>query len=342
MPFSDIFNANAFHLVEMTAAVNKVPFKPSRLGELGIFTPRPLRTEVVGIEEQEGTLSLIQTSPRGAPLAQRKNEKRKVRYFQTNRIAKQDHIESSELQFVREFNTDGQVKALVSEMARRMSGPAGLVSEVELTWESHRMGAVQGKVLDADGSVIIDWFDEWGITEPALIDFDLDNASPASGALRKKCQQVVRTMEKAAKGARYGVVHGLCGEAFWDDLIAHPEVRETYKNWVAAAELRGSYDNESFYFGGILFERYRGTDDGSTVAVNADHCRFFPGGSGNGVFEVALSPGESFSQIGAMGQPLYSMVVPDRERDMWVDLEVYSYPLFICKRPEMLLRGKRT
>jgi hypothetical protein len=29
------------------------------------------------------------------------------------------------------------------------------------------------------------------------------------------------------------------------------------------------------------------------------------------------------------------------ERNAWVKVEVYSYPLFICTRPEMLQRAKR-
>jgi hypothetical protein len=38
------------------------------------------------------------------------------------------------------------------------------------------MGALKGVILDADGSVIYDLFDEFGIT-PAVIGFDLGNAN---------------------------------------------------------------------------------------------------------------------------------------------------------------------
>ncbi|MDZ3838713.1 MAG: major capsid protein [Rhodospirillales bacterium] len=41
------------------------------------------------------------------------------------------------------------------------------------------------------------------------------------------------------------------------------------------------------------------------------------------------------------GLDLYAMTIPDRERNAWVKVEVYSYPLFICTRPEMLQRAKR-
>ena len=84
-----------------------------------------------------------------------------------------------------------------------------------------------------------------------------------------------------------------------------------------------------------------GTDDGSTIAIGTDKVKFFPVG-GRGVFEMAFSPAETFQYVNTPGQAVYAMVVPDRDRDMWVDLEVYSYPLPICTRPAMLQRGKRT
>lgn len=341
--FMDIFNDDAFKLVSLTGAVEKVERIPNRLGALNIFTPTPVRTEVVGIEERSGSLSLIQTSARGAPLAERTAEKRKIRDFRTSRIAKADRILATELQFVREFGTEDQIKSLQAELFRRMSGPTGLVADIETTWEHMRLSAVQGKLLDADGSTLCDFFDAFGITQATEVDFDLDNATPVDGALRKKVQStIVRPMRQKAAGAAYTGVRALCGTAFWDDLIAHPEVRRTYLNQQEAAQLRSGYDGQDFRFAGVTWEEYVGTDDGSTVAIGADKVAFFPEGTGNGVFEVFFSPGEQFGHIAQLGQPIYPLIVPDRDRDAWVDLEVYSYPLFICKRPEMLLRGRRT
>jgi hypothetical protein len=49
--------------------------------------------------------------------------------------------------------------------------------------------------------VIRNWFTEFGISQPAEIDFDLDNASPASGAVRKACNGIVRAMIRGSEGA---------------------------------------------------------------------------------------------------------------------------------------------
>jgi hypothetical protein len=339
----DIFKQDAFRLTSMLQAIRETDYLPGRLGSMGIFTPNPVRTETVAIEKLGETLALIQTSQRGAPLDQRKTEKRNIRDFRTVRIAEADRIMAAELANIRAFGTESELMQVQAEIARRLSGPAGLENKVELTLENMRLGAVQGIVLDADGSTIYNWFEEFDVTQPTELDFDLDNASPASGVVRKKCNEVVRAMMKAAKGVwTPGTrVHALCGDAFWDDLTAHAEVRQTYLNTQQASELRNGNAYETFNYGGITWENYRGTDDGTTVAINTDKAKFFPVNAPGAFLEV-FSPGERFEHIGQLGERIYPMIVPDRDRDMWADIEVYSYPLHICTRPLMLQRAKRT
>jgi hypothetical protein len=147
-------------------------------------------------------------------------------------------------------------------------------------------------------------------------------------------------MAKASGGA-FGPatrVHALCSDEFFDALISHPSVKETYLNWAAAADLRGNLAFESFPFGGIVFHNYRGTDD-STVAVAANKAHFFPVGA-PGVFKVAYSPAENFTFANTPGQPWYAMAIPDEKRNAYVDLEVYSYPLHICTHPAVLRKAK--
>ena len=340
MPLVDIFNANAFGLASMSRPVDRVPHQPTRLRDMGLFAPEYYRTETIGIESRDGALSLIKTSPRGAPLEQRTEGKRKMIHFDTVRIAKQDHVMASELNFLRQFGTADQPVQAAAEMMRRLSGPNGLVADIDYTQERMRLGAITGIVLDSDDSVIENWYDRFSISVPSVINFNLTAASPKAGVLREAVQsQVVRVIEKAAKGARYDAVYAECGDNFWDKLIAHRDVRDTYTSWEAAAELRGAYDDKDFFFAGVIWRRYRGSNDGA-VSIATDTARFYPGGAGNTVFESAYSPAESMASIGALAQETYSMVIPDDKRDAFVDLEAYRYVLDICKRPEMLLEGK--
>jgi Phage major capsid protein E len=62
-----------------------------------------------------------------------------------------------------------------------------------------RLAAIQGLLIDADGSTLFDWFAEFGITAATEIAFDLNHASPVDGALRIQCNKVVRAMARASQ-----------------------------------------------------------------------------------------------------------------------------------------------
>ena len=339
MPFMDIFNNDAFKMASMSGAIERVETNPGTLGQLNLFNFNPLRTETVGLEERAGKLSLIKTSQRGAPIEQGTTTKSKLRYFATTRIAKEDHIKASELAFVRQFGTEEQVKSLQVELARRMTGEDGLIADIEYTKEYFKLGAIQGKFLDSDGSVIYDYFSEFGISENTEIAFSL--ASATAGALRENIQKnIIRPMRRKAQGARYSGVKALCSDSFFDALLKNPEVRASYEGIPEQTWLRTNYDGQSFDFGGVEWIEYIGDDANAEVKITDDKCRFIPNSTGGSVFEAYYAPGESFADIGTSGKEMYSQVTPDKDHDRFVDLEVVSYPLFICKRPDLLFSGK--
>ena len=77
----DIFRADPFSAFQLTSTIERIPYQPSQLGDMGIFTPNPIRTRALGIEERDGQLVLIKTSERGKPVDnERTTEKRKMRY----------------------------------------------------------------------------------------------------------------------------------------------------------------------------------------------------------------------------------------------------------------------
>lgn len=335
MAHMDVFNDDAFNMVSMTGAVEKTPYVPQFLGSLGIFEPRPVPTVTVSVEKRDNVLALIQTSQRGAPLDEWTKDARDIRHFGTVRIAKGDTIQAHEIQGIRAFGTESELMGVQQEVARRN---VRIRADVELTHENMRLGAIQGILLDADGTTLRNWFTEWNISQPSEIDFDLDTATTK---VRGKCMDVIRTMQRAAKGAWTPAtrVHALASDTFFDALIDHALVRDTYQNWAAAADLREDLSFRSFPYGGIMFHNYRGTDDNSTLAIEANKVKFFPVGA-PGVFQVAYSPAETFDYVNTPGLPVYGMTIPDRDRNAWVRVEQYSYPLHICTRPEMLLRAK--
>ena len=339
MATMDIFRQDAFSEPSLTAVGDKLGYVPGLLsGMPGLVVPDPVRTTAIFIEERETGPVVLPTSPRGAPPHQTGRERRAARAFSTVRIADSSTIYADEIQGVRAFGSETELKQVQEEVARRQ---LLMRNNMALTKEHMLLGVVQGLAIDKGGAVIYNWSTEFGQALPAEIDFDLDNAAPAEGVVRKKCTDVVRSVTRNLKGMG-GVsvsVIGLCGDAFWDDLVAHPEIRETYK-YQEGAKLREQVAWSELQFGGIRFINYRGTDDGTTVAVDTNKCRFFPLNAG--IFRWAMSPAERMSFVNTPGQEFYSWIVPDRDRDMWVEVEMYSYPLPICVQPAALHRARRT
>jgi hypothetical protein len=347
----DIFNQNPFQTLQLTTAIEKIPFQPSGLGDLGIFDDDPIRTEAAVIEERSGVLTIIPFSERGTDGTQRTTEKRTARYFKVPRLRHEDTIYARELQGIREFNTEATLMEVAAEVERRYSGPLGILRNIEYTWEYHRLAAIQGLLLDKDGSVYYNFFDEFQVTQPAEVAFNL--AANLEGTLRKLINPIVRGMARAAAGAFLPStrIFAACGDTFWDDFTRHQDVTKTFYNWQAASELRsgaafsptpfnpGALAYQSMPFADIYWFNYRGSDDASTVSIATDKVKFFPVGA-PGIFRRVLSPGESIEWVNTLGKPFYALMVRDLMRNEWVKPEVSSYVLHACTRPAVLYSGR--
>ena len=337
MATMDIFETDAFSVIELTRALENIPFKPATLSGSGLFSDRGVRSRTVVIESRDGTLSLIPFSERGSAYDQQVPERRDVRAFVCRQFKKQDVLWASEIQGIRAFGSESETQQIQAEVARRLRR---LRSDAEATFEYHLLNGIQGKVLDPrDGVTVIDYFAEFALTPAAEVDFDLDNGTPASGALRKRCQALIESVEETLGGLSTGAVQlrAECGSAFFADLVAHKEVRETYLNTAAAADLRSRVSDE-VSFGGINFRRYRGN---AAFGVPVDKAVFYPEGV-EGLFEIYYAPADTFETVNTLGQPLYARAIPDRDRDEWVRLEIESNPLPICTRPQVLRSARRT
>ena len=227
MPALDIFSGSAFTMVALTDAINKMPYVPGRIGQLGLFREQGVSTTSVMIEEREGSLNLVETTARGAPAIQNTTNKRKARSLVVPHVALEDTILADEVQNVRAFGSESMLEGVQAVVNQRMSEMA---TKMDATLEHLRIGAIKGQILDADGSAVIyDLFTEFGVTAHTEIDFDLDNATPAPGVIKKKCHDIRRKIEDELGAQPYEHIHAICGADFFDDLITHPEVEKAYQ-----------------------------------------------------------------------------------------------------------------
>lgn len=340
MASMNIFLNSAFNMTSLTGTIEKVQFLPQMLGSLGIFEPMPVRTRNVFVERRGSTMTLIPTSPLGAPPKELAVDDRNLVPLKTSRLAKGFTMYASEVEDIRAFGSETELMQVQAEYLRRA---AMVRNDMELTHEHMRLGALQGIVLDADGSTVLqNYFTEFNVAPPAAVNF---NFTVTTTDIRQVVKTMVRDLVRTSGGAITGVaqIHALAGDGFYDKLVSHPTVTATYMNWAAAGDLRGNAGGigaafGDFTYGGVVWHNYRGTDDNTTVAIPTNEAIFFPVGA-QGVFKKAMAPAEFGPYIGSPGQDTYLLNLMDRDRQAWSRGELYSYPLYLCQRPDLLRKA---
>lgn len=336
----DVFTDDAFTVAELREQVDNLVYIPNELNRMGIFTADPITTTTVMIARQAETLSLVPLTERGAPRTRLERESRNLVTFPTYRLAQEDRIHGHELQDIAPEGMPfgaalGRAMDEVEKRQRKM------MRKLELTREFHRMAAIQGYVLDADGSIVLDVFTEYGLTRPAAV---VINPALTGGNLRKAImagvtRPLTQLLNNTGRNAPTGIV-ALCGDQFYDALINSVEIRETYLNTASAGDLReGFAAYDSFTYAGVRWMNYRGTID-ATIAVPTNKCIFIPLGVED-MFKEFRAPGEDMNDANREGQEFYSTVSPDYRPNKfeWVDVDLSAYPLFICLVPQGLITG---
>lgn len=336
----DIFNEDAFSVTRLTDAINDISFVPGRIGQMGLFETDSVDTTSIAIEKKGDILILVPPTPRGGPGTTVDKEKRDLRSLIIPHFEINDAVMAEEVQNVRAFGREQALMTVMQKVGQRLRTHQNSHSATE---EFARIGAIKGIVTYADGSSL-NLFTEFGVTQEAEIDFDLDNATPDPGALRKTCAGVIRKIAGLLGGIPFSGVHAFCGDAFFDDLIAHKEVRESYLNWSAAQELRQSYVSGgqsfgAFPFGGIMWENYRGKV-GNTDFIGTNQCHMFPTGV-PGLFKSVYAPADYVETVNTMGRRLYAKQYR-MPNDKGIHLDTQTNALQYCTRPKVLLKGKRT
>lgn len=347
----DVFNTDAFGVISLSDAINKQPLMPQKIALQGLFENGGVSSTSVMIEELNGTLNLIPTAPRGGAPWQAVRDGRSARSLVIPHLPTADTIMADEVSGVRMFGSETEVEIVDTVVNARL---AKLSMELDMTIEWHRIGALKGEVLDADSSSIYNLFTEFGVTQETEIDFDLDNGSPAAGAVRQLCHDVIRLIRANMGGAGWSGVACMCGETFFDQLVSHPEVATAYERAVAfqAAQAAGVSGPGGFAraglvdmlvnFAGITFWEYSNTMGSETaVAVDPLKAHFYPVGA-PGLFVTRYGPANYIETVNTVGIPKYSKAAVDADFQKWVKVEAQTNSLNLCTRPKVLIPGRNT
>lgn len=327
----DIFEDNAFTVPALTAAINEQPFVPGRLAELGLFEEEGVTTVTVQVEKDGETLALVPSGERGTSGLVVNRSKRILLPFNTVHLPERFAIKADEIQGIRAFGEQTELQAVQDVVNKRL---AKARRQLDATHEFHRMGALNGVVLDADGRTeLLNIYDRFGL-EPIEIEMEL---ATAGTDVRVKCVDALDAQEEALGATTSNGARAFCGKNFWRALISHQSVKKTYEGTQYAAALRAD-GREAFEFGGITWERYRGKVSGISF-VPDDEARLVPEGV-PGLCITRFAPADYMDTVNTEGLPYYSQLemMPFKKG---VDGEAQSNPLHLVTRPRAIIRLKR-
>ena len=327
----DIFKDDAFSLTTLSDAFIKAPYKPGRIGALGLFRSRGVATTSIVIEWKDGRLSLIQTSPRGGPGSNIGSEKRKAESFLVPHLEREATVLADEVQNVRAFGSENAAEGVQALVNERL---ADLRAMHEVTLEHMRATAIQGKVLDADLTELVNLFTKFGVSQSTGT-LTPDATADQHGRLRGEVVVIQRAIEDIMGAGPISGYRAFCGKDFFDDLREDWGIVETLRRADPQSLLEQQANARVFRFAGVTWEEYRGKTGGTPFFAD-DEAYLFPEGAD--IFSTYFAPADFAETVNTMGNPGYAKIVPDDELNRWVKIHTQSNPLVICLRPDAVVK----
>lgn len=321
-----------FSVLALTAAINNQPFVPGQLGATGIFDEDGVAVTTIKIEENNGTLALIEPTPRGGPGQTIGDDDRRVIPFEIDHYEINDAVLADETQGVRLFGSDDQLETVQNRVDSKLATHA---RAHDATLEHQRVGAIKGVILSGKGKVLHNLYDRFGLAVPAPIALGIN--APVEGIATKIKGDVVYSIEDELD-APYDHIHAMCGRDFHDALWDQKEVRETFLADNMGYQLRDGAP-DVFTVGKVTFERYRTgkkatAANGGAAFIAANEARVFPVGVPD-LFITRFAPADLEETVNTIGLPRYAHQYPmPNGKGRHLDSQMNAISL--CTRPGVL------
>lgn len=337
MDVLDIFSGDAFTMATLTDTVNHMDYKPDFLDSLGLFEEEGIATRQVIIEEDRMTLKLVPTAPYGGVPATRAVDKRSARSFIVPHLPTSDSITAEEIQNVRAYAQNmAPQQALMSVQQLRDRKLMNMRSDLEATLEHHRVGAIRGQILDADGStVLLDLFTEFNVSQQSH-EMKLDTGT--TNVINQTRAAIRKSLDALGAQRVTGWV-ALCSDSFFDKFTGHSKVEALYLNWQAAQVLSGEHRAfGSFDFAGVSWQNYRGSVGGVDF-IPSGKAYLIPRGTRK-LFLAKYGPSDYIDRVNQIPSPdgvPIEMRAELKPMAKGVDMEAQSNPLFLCTKPRAVI-----
>lgn len=338
--------ANGNRLIDWTDEIKNVGSQFGFISNSGLFNLKGTSQDAIQFEKSDYQITLLQERSR----RQRDTQKLSPRESDVYSLALpyfkvSDYITREDIQGYVQRGTD-----MTPETAAniRMDKIEVMRQSYDMTKEYMQLSAVKGLSITPSGRVVANMFDMFGLTQETITwtlsnpDFDVIKA----------CRELKTKLVKSLRtGGTIRAVEVMVGTAFFDALIAHPQVvnvhlqmakpdRAYYLDGGATYEQFGV--SNVFEFQGIRFMTYDATfnvtqADGSVVvqdAIGAGEGHTLIRGV-NDLFRGYYGNSNKFSGANQVGSELY-LYEWDMPKDEGIEMEMEFSHLYFPTQPQTL------
>ena len=318
-------------LGDLTPMMEKVPYKPSLLTDMGIFKPKFTNSININIDVTETGLVVLPEGHWGHGGVEQTAPTAKMVQFRLEEIVLKDAMSPEDLQDRRRPGSTGP-STVSLKMAEKM---ANMKAKFDLTIEYMQMTALKGTLMGGSGRTLYNYYDKFGVSQEKK-NFTLSDVSfDINGAIRGLKDYIIKNHNAPGVVTGYTV---LCSSSFFDKLVEHPKVVRAYENYASPQEPLRNDVSASFVHQGVRFMVYDATAklmDGSTATfIAADKAYAFP--NGLDLFETWYGPEYSMAGVNTIGSQFYLRTKP-MDYDQGIAMKGSTVPLPVCKRPEAVV-----
>ncbi len=262
-----------------------------------------VKTTTVSLDIKKGRIVLIGDSERNtAPesLAGR-GAKREWMHLSCAHLAQMDTLAPEDIQDVRAFGSTDRLAAEVYNDKMQQ-----LKNNLTATMESHRLGAIKGVVLDADGTTVLqDIFNTFGVTKKTMHILFPKTAADDANPILTSILNAKRHVEAAMGGTPFSHIECIIGSDAYDMLTSHVLVREYFERLARPPTNFGDndYRKRGFTYGGLTFVERSDVVGGQTM-VAAKKGHVYP--VGPGIFKQYHAPADWMETVNTMGLEYYA------------------------------------
>ena len=368
----NVFTGDLFSNLWLAQRINTMPYVPTFFGEMNLFNDRVdgvnaeqmftnsmangINSKTVSIRRENGTLMVLPTEARGSMPTYNVRDKICDVPFLVPYIPKNDDIRWDDIIGTTLYGNPrpgtGELDPETATMAVERVLKR-IKYEYILTWEYHRLGAVKGLIMDADGQqTVLDLYKAFQIEQ---ID-SAGNTTPGvygprqityTNSLAEVSEAIVSHVGDVLGSMMPGEIGCVVGADFFTKIQDEVQLRDAFDRYKDGEFRRTSYDNmpyqrgpnTGFHYRGVTYYRYRGnlqTQDKDnpvkTPFVANDRGHTFVRGTDR--YSRYNAPGTCEDAVGKLGIPIY-VTRQDKDFKKGIDFHAESCPLFMNGQPEM-------